>query len=372
MKTMLRRLRRFLVGGALVLAACDDPIDRDSGEKLAPAVVDVYFNDSLAYGGASEFLESDPTSFQHLFETVPNVPATNAILPFNHPRLIFNKLLNGDTLEIAEPEQTFTHGKKLLGFCKPATPAAVVLSDGSADVENLKTCYSPSDKFLTVQPAIADGTAINFLEYGATYTISTTANAKDKKGVSVKAFSADFTVRPFELLLASDEIGAQYFYASDAYGGPGALEDPDAGGVVVDPSTTIIRLVFSGPIGVVTDDNGTPDDPDDDIVVSDPAADLQFRDGDGLPVKAIDADNNEVQALFSQTDPTGGVSAADPRVMYLYHPSYLIGDENAGFAPGTYTLTIPATFADNGTVTGDRVAIGQEVTVTFVVPEPEE
>lgn len=373
MKTMLRKLRKLFAGGALALAACDDPIDRDPNANKDPAVVDIHFADALAYDSLSQFGEGDPVLFQHLVEgTIANIPATNQIIPFMYPRVVFNKLMNGDTLELAEKERDFTGGKRELGYCRQPAAPAVVFSAGQTAIPTLKTCYSPSDKILTVQPGVEavnnndtpDNTAddftevsaaTSFLNYGQTYTIAFTPAAKDKKGKSLN-YSGQFVVRPFELLAADDNHGVTIF-AADVW--PRAVETEIPAG------TAAIRFVFSGPISALTDKKGT--------VTSDPASVLNvpgvFTDADGNEVTAINANSETVRARFTQTDPLKTNTTTDPRILYMLHPDYLAETEAGGFAPGTYRITLPATFADNGTVTGNPVSLGQPIEIEFTVVE---
>lgn len=382
MKNMLKKLRRLLAGGALALAACDDPIDKDPNANANPAVLDVYFTDSLAFDGSSGLSENDPVTFQHLVEgTLPNIPATNAVFPFTHPRLIFNKLMNGDTLELAEKERTYTAGRRELGYCRqPATPG-VVLSVGSTPIPTLRVCYSPSDKLVTVQPGVettndngtpADASddfievsaSTNFLNYGETYTIGLTPAAKDKRGKSIDNYSQQFVVRQFEVLAVDDGEG-HGAYMNEAWGGF-SISAEDAALPIGRSGLAALRLVFSGPIAALTDADGN--------VTSDPASVLNapgvLTDADGNEITALDSNGDTVRFLFTQTDPLEGFVAADPRIMYALHPDYLAGGEAGGFSPGTYRLTLPATFADNGSVTGNPVAIGEALTIEFSVVEP--
>jgi hypothetical protein len=419
MKTMLKKLRKMWLGGALLgLAACNEPYQQPLNPNAQPAVVLADFRDAVSYNGdgtlpgaaGSAFnlevgtsdavnspdaatpdetgftgsvygsvivagTEANPPASITLAPTQPVTPGNGngvpgvstvardaLIYPFMAPRIEFNKLMNGDTIEktVADPAT----GRQL-GQCV-MQPGALTLSytgpEGNGTEPSVLACYSPSDLLITTTAALPptdDGTPNpkDFLQYSANYTLTTGTTIKDKQNKTLTPFTLKFTTSPFELLFVNDLASGTTAWASPDSGF--GIDGTDPTNLIDDTSADpqVLQLIFTG-----------------SVIPTDTVLNTDVLNGVGTPpappVVFVVDDTNDTETALSQggVAPFFGVEipafetspdSTDPRILLLYHPNFVVsqGQDPGGFAAGHYRVHLPLTFTDNGTVTGTPVSI---------------
>jgi hypothetical protein len=297
-----------LLAAGLLATACE-PFVTAPGDDARPAVVTVRLRDTLAFLDSSSLSPAEVAALPR--ELGPGVTAQ----PFQHPRVVFNKLMDGDSLEQVERDPTTG---LLVGNCRPQ-PGVYELVAGAEPVPGLLACYDPSLRQTILIPE-DDGDARPFLRYDTTYTLRVTAAARDKLGQALTPFEATFTTGPFALFSVSDAGGEVLVHGA-------AAPEPQA----LPAGTEVVRLVFTGPV-----------DSAEVAALLDAEATVSALPG-GEPLAARFAPGED-----------------DPRVMLL----------SASFAPGRYRVTLPAATTDTGAVTGAPQALGAEVAFELEVQPP--
>jgi hypothetical protein len=306
-RSRLVRTLALLTTG-LLATACE-PFVTAPGDDARPAVVTVRLRDTLA------FLDSSSLSSAELAALPRELGPGVIVQPFQHPRVVFNKLMDGDSLEQVERDPTTG---LLVGNCRPQ-PGVYELVAGGDPVPDLLACYDPSLRQAIVIPKGGEDPR-PFLRYDTTYTLRVTAAARDKLGQALTPFEVSFTTGPFAIFSVSDAGGETHVLGA-------AAREPQA----LPAGTEALRLVFTGPV-----DSGEV------AALLDAEATVSSLPG-GEPLAA----------RFSPGED-------DPRVMLLSAP----------FAPGHYRVTLPAAMSDTGAVTGAPQALGAEVAFELEVREP--
>ncbi|AKU96978.1 hypothetical protein AKJ09_03642 [Labilithrix luteola] len=362
--------------------SCNEPFTEDPNANAPPAVIGVVFRDALDIDDVDDLAGAAAVNGQTpggeasaMYWFRQNVPTPLAgpvsVYPSQFPQIVFNKLMDGSTIELAQIDP-ITHQPQ--GFCAPAPGSPITMAQGETRVALLRTCYSPSDKLVTVQPASAMSEppnmppAIHFLAYGATYTVTVTDAVRDKQGRSIgpamagtAPFSVTMNVGPFALFSVTDvgETGAQpsgptvttYLYGADVAFADEVTQTLPAG-------TRALRMVFTGPIAPPPNADGTvPEVTYPGFAIH--RADADFNEGDALSVHFTTSDG--------RADNAPGTT--DPRVLFAYAPG-------RAFLAGNYVLSIPLSFSDDGSVTGAPVLLsdnaqyppGKPIKVRFTVP----
>lgn len=426
MKTMLKKLRKMWLGGALLgLAACSEPYQQAVNPDAQPAVVLAAFRDANSFNlqGAlpisamlnldvapqdvivpSNSADSPDYSFIVTDGTAAAPPANMTITPadttsagnlstparpavvypFQAPRIEFNKLINGDTVEQTSLDKTT--GRQL-GKCV-MVPGALTLNYTPANgapagaEPSLQACYSPSDYLVTTTAAEADGTPKSFLQYSSVYTLATGSELKDKQNKVVTPYKLNFTTGPFELLYATDFASAKaLWYAADTGLQKTCKVDTDCGldghcdprGVCAklisdkkkDPQ--IISLVFSGPIAPV-EAAKQPDpavvppvyDTDPSVLLNTTATVFQIDDETGIATEVATGTQHAYFGIQTAYD-VDGPDVTDPRILLIYHPDLIAsgGKAKTGFVAGHYRVALPVSadpasgVSDDGTVNAD-------------------
>jgi hypothetical protein len=373
---MTGRAKRWVSVGsvamAMALSACDEPYTTDPGANESPKVASVIIRD--AFGSASNLSASERNAAIYEYcndtaeadEGVSSCAAANEpIFAFNFPFVVFNKLMQGETIENTPPVDAVTN--QPLGNCAPNDNGSVTLTVDGTRVAKTRVCYSPSDRLVSVQPSVATDAdpyaAFPFLQYESTYNVALTSAIKDKKGAGLAPFSKTFTVRPFGVVAVSD---AQR--SISVYGAPGtAFEveeaealhapDPTLGEGSLSGIGTVLRVVFSGPVAGAT------------ALAN--AATIEIRNAsDNSPV-TITSGGNNLGTKILRKDPAGGFNAGrDTRVLYVVPPQYSASGGDDGLPVGDYILHIPVTVTDDSSVTGTNVPLAEAVDVPFSVAVP--
>jgi hypothetical protein len=346
----------IMLAGCVALAACDEPYTVDPNANAPPQVTirsgsdvpdalqgtrDVLLRDSFGTTTNLSKSEGDIMNFEW--------DGKSTAFPSNFPFIRFNKLLDGSTIEKTEIDQLT--GREL-GQCEPQ-PGAIEVTEAAVAVTAIRTCYSPSDKLVGVQILDAAGTPRQYLKYDTAYSFKVTANIKDKKGAALEPYSADFKTSKFTLLTASDDGKLVHIYGAPGTGYANIKMDDVPNGVGV------LRLVFSGPMGVGVDANKKPlastaavnqnlrnakllDDTDTEVTVTDPMS--------GMAVTALFTNG-------SATDPNTAATR-DSRVVFVYSPYAITGTDamSSALPAGNYKIVLPNTVTDNGTVLGTKTA----------------
>ncbi len=334
---------------AVALCACGEPYTVDEHANDPPVVTDVIMRDGVASVASPALVSAELNAAIYVWEDGQEV------FPFNFPYVRFNKLMDGYTIETVGKDKLTGRD---LGNCGP-TGNITMTADG-ANVSALRTCYSPSDLLVGVQPSRPTATdpfaAYPFLTYGARYTISLTSGITDKGGRALSPYSLSFNVRPFELLRATNAGRSAVIYgaAGTRFAASEIKTLSSASG-----AGSVVRLVFSGPVSVAS------------------LADARFKIGTSDVVQN-DENGKPNYGKAARADPFGHFSAGrDPRVVYVMPPQYILSNGEAGLEPGDYSLVLPvftdmATGArtgvsDDGTVTGSPVTLEQELRIDFKV-----
>ena len=442
MKTMLKKLRKMWLGGALIgLAACSEPYQKAVNVDAQPAVILASFRDAQAFNGrgtlkagaqfnldvapqdvlipvagsasaaalgyssnakpsfaylAIDGMESKPPATMTVDATATVSPGSTAgpprpavIYPFQAPRIEFNKLLDGDTIEKTVADKTT--GRQI-GKCV-MQPGALTMSYAATATQtagsepSLQACYSPSDRLITTTAANADGSPKDYLQYSAGYDLATGASLKDKQNKTVTPYNLKFHTAPFELLLVNDKAsGSRLWAAPDTGLSATCAVDKDCDpsinpsitclqGVCNDPANRIdnttadpqiIQLVFTGSIAPILADTQPPSSPTQDASPPTYATDTTAPLNAPLTGAKVEQINDTtgigtplIGTYFGvQPFSAGPPDSSDARVLFIYHPNYIAsaGADPAGFAAGHYRVTLPVGAngaVDNGTVNAD-------------------
>ncbi len=346
-----------LIFGITLFAACDEGLYTVDENADKPPIV------NLREDGTRDILMRDSTGTRTALSAAERrsmiYPWDNAstIYPSNFPYFRFNKLMDGSTIETLRTDEL---AKKEIGNCGPIPGAIEVLEDGVA-VQNLRTCYSPSDKLVGIQianapvaPAVV-GTPKLFLKYNTDYRYRVTSNIKDKKGAALEDFTANFRVSPFTLLVVSDASKISRLYA-DGTGSFAALA-PDAAEVTAPVQQ--LRFVFSGPM------TGP--------VATAALRNVKLLDSNDVEVTATDTTTNEIISASAEQN----ANTTDAREVLLTVPQAILDGDAGELPPGDYKLVFPVTVTDNGAVMGTSAApvpvpLAEEIVVPFTVLPAEE
>ncbi len=454
MKAIVKKLRKFLIGSALLgVAACNEPVGQALNPNAQPAVDLLVFRDSIAYQGIASLNTAEKAadnldvgtfsqinaSTTNLDDTttpfpddpidtgyIPNtsfqlpdgantndVTVTTPVYPFNHPRIQFNKLIDGDTLETTSKD---AGTGRQLGDCG-AEPNTLDMTYGkgvTTDVPSLYACYSPSDRLVTAEPEDSNGNPLLFLQYNTPYTFTASNSIKDKNKLGLTPYSVNFTTGPFELLYVTDASNSTIVWAAESTGISVDTTPGDANQVTLPSDTQMLQFIFSGPVtrslpvdstGAPVNPNAAPAGTDGFNAAVDPTPTLNnyvlpivtADDQGGAEVTATDGTTTD-RAQFGVSFPLASDKAADlatndPRVLILYHPNFLL-TSGAG-ATGTngfecqdqtpkatcnFTVHIPNTFTDNASVSGtaeplaipsDELNATNELAITFTIQNPD-
>ncbi len=311
----------------LCVLACELPTEAENA-TAPPIVEEVFMFDSVLYEMASAMTPAESKLF--FSDLAPD--GSSVRMPFLHPRPRFNKLMKGDTIETAEPDMMTG---VLVGNCG-AVEGAIAFFENDVSWPELRTCYSPSDRLVTVQPT-RSGAPMLFLRYGVRYAFALTEAITDKAGNRLARYENSFVVSPFALLLVANEDGSERLYLSPEIA---AETEPKIPQLTAGRKSRALRLFFSGPVRADVFSN----------------ARLLDR-VTGQQVTASDGNGATVFATWGKRD-TLNAPTTDPRLIYLLPPETVIeGSGAAGLAAGHYRIQLDQTVVDDGSVTGVPVPL---------------
>lgn len=356
MNSKLSQITASTLCALLIGAGCEEPYTKDAPDSVQPAVVDILMRDSVFQIDPDGTELIDPyevDSFTYTWD------GTSAVFPSNFPYVRFSRLLDGSTIETTETDELT--GREL-GQCGPVAGAIEMREEGQP-VEFIRTCYSPSDKLIGIQPADEDGNPVLFLKYETDYEIELTSNIQDKLGRPLEAETLAFRTRPFEILTVSDISLSEMVYGAPETAFATVVEANGSAGILSTVHANELRILFSGPV--------------QGAAAQLALRDAQLLDDNDQPVSALDAEGQSVFSVFTSfsTNAQGQESPlfVDPRLVVVLTPQYQLSETGAdGLPPGNYKLRFPATISDDGSVTGMPVTLGQQVEIPFEVYEPAE
>lgn len=356
-----RRVSGFaaLLAMTAAMSACSEPYSTGVNADADPAIETLLLKDTL---GTTELAPEEEAAFDN---SAYDPAVGGSFFPTSYIWFRSNKLLEGETIEqIGVDELT---GKEL-SQCH-AVPGGVTVSEAGADQEFVRACYNPGTRIITAQIADETYTPRTFLNYATDYVFSMSSNITDKRGVAFPQTDIAVRTTPFQLLsVTTTDFSSRIFAAA---GSSLAFADGEGPADVIDASSGQFRFLFSGPMHGTDGNEETPTF----VAVSSFAGARLVNAADDTEVTALDAEGNEVHALFDfQLDPETPL-ASDPRIIFMVTPQALVSEDGTGTLPlGDYRIELPATVSDDGSVTGTPVTVAEAIVIPFKVIEapPEE